>query len=61
MSMLTVFMGSDEFGYEEFHYDTLDEALDGIARLYEAALGDGVEREIGIQVNLSTEDESEDC
>ena len=49
--MLTVFMRSDEFGYEEFRYDTLDQAVQGIARLYEAADGDGIEREIGLKVN----------
>ena len=55
--MFTAFMRSDEFGYEEFQYDKLEEALARIARLYEAALGDEVEREIGVRVNPSTEDE----
>ena len=55
--MLTAFMRSDEFGYEEFHYDTLDQAVAGIGRLYQAAQGDGVEREIGLKVNQSTDDE----
>jgi hypothetical protein len=59
--MATVRMTSEVFGSEEFEYDDLDQALDGIRRLVvEAeALGDGVERVIGVVVNAGDGDGDE--
>jgi hypothetical protein len=51
----TVFMRSEEFGSEEFSYETLDQALEGIRNLFASANGDGVEREIGLRVNKQEE------
>ncbi len=52
--MYTVFLRSEELGYEEFDYDTLAEALAAIERLHDsalvAALDDGIDREVGIKV-----------
>lgn len=49
---ITVYMRSDEFGYEEFPRDTIDEALETIKSLRQSALDtDNVEREIGLKVN----------
>ncbi len=41
-----VIMASDEFGGEEFNYDNLKEAYEGVSRLAIAAakLDDGIER-----------------
>lgn len=50
---IRVYMRSDEFGYEEFPRDTIDEALATIKNLRQKALDldDDVEREIGLLVN----------
>lgn len=52
---LTVVTESEEFGRETFEYDTLEEAVEGIKRIYTEAsrLADGVERIIGLGVNLT--------
>lgn len=54
---ITVYMRSDEFGYEEFPRDTIDEALETIKSLRQSALDqdDGIEREIGLKVNTVQE------
>jgi hypothetical protein len=48
----TIIMYSEEYGAEEFNYDTQNEALDGLRRLGQNALAafanDGVERELRI-------------
>ena len=50
---ITVTLQSELFGNEYFYYDTLDDALEGIKRLYinVDARDDGIERIIGIVVN----------
>ena len=48
-------MSSAEYGNEDFHYDTLDEAMASIRRLVARATAsnDGVERIIGLVVNAA--------
>jgi len=60
--MVIVRMVSEEFGVEQFEYDTTASALAGIKRLVAEAeaQGDGVERLIGIVVNPETDDDDED-
>jgi hypothetical protein len=55
--MVTVRMTSDVFGGEDFHYDDLDQALDGIRRLVHQAeqLDDRIERVIGVVVNADVD------
>ena len=50
---MTVFMESEEFGYEEFSADNLADALGVVTRLYREAarLEDGITRKIGIIIN----------
>ncbi len=50
---MKVFMGSEEFGYEEFEAEGIVEALTIIKRLRKSVLKlkDGIERKIGIFVN----------
>ena len=57
--MVTVRMTSDEFGNEDFRYDDMDQALDGIRQLVQKAesLDDGIERVIGVLVNAGDEDD----
>lgn len=57
--MVTVRMTSDEFGNEDFRYDDMDQAFDGIRRLVHEAeqLDDGIERVIGVLVNAGDEDD----
>jgi hypothetical protein len=52
-------MTSDEFGNEDFSYDDLDQALDGIRQLVQKAesLDDDIERVIGVLVNAGAEDD----
>lgn len=68
--MVTVRMQSEVFGAEDFHYDEVDQALDGIRRLVASTvkLNDGIERIIGIVVNeearycdADEEEESDDA
>ena len=48
---LRVVLESDQHGREYFdHYESLDEMLEGIRRMVESSLPDGVERLIGIAV-----------
>lgn len=60
--MVTVRMASEVFGSEEFEYDDMDQAVDGIRRLVAdaEAQGDGVERVIGVVVNAGDCDGDED-
>ena len=53
MGEVCVVVQSEVFGTDVFHYDTVDEALEGIRKLYVDVLelNDGVERVIGILVN----------
>jgi len=55
-------MTSEVFGSEEFEYDDMDQAFDGIRRLVANAesAGDGVERVIGVVVNVGDGDGDED-
>jgi len=55
-------MTSEPFGNEQFEYDDLDLALDGIRRLVEEAesLHDGIERVVGVVVNVDPGDAAED-
>lgn len=50
---ITVYLQSDEYGYEEFERANIKQALQTIKNIYKDALGlhDGVERKIGILVN----------
>jgi len=59
--MVTVRMSSEVFGNEEFEYEDMDQAVDGIRRLVEKAesLGDGIERVIGVVVNAGDGDGDE--
>jgi hypothetical protein len=59
--MVTVRMSSEVFGNEEFEYEDMDQAVDGIRRLVEKAesLGDGIERVIGVVVNAGDGDGNE--
>jgi len=47
----TVTMGSDEFGCEDFHYESMEDALSGLRRLLgqDKLLDDGVERTFTIR------------
>jgi hypothetical protein len=47
---ITVFMQSDDYGREEFQYESIDDAIEGMRRLVECASRDNVRREIGIVV-----------
>jgi hypothetical protein len=60
-NMVTVRMSSEVFGNEEFEYEDMDQAVDGIRRLVEKAesLGDGIERVIGVVVNAGDGDGNE--
>lgn len=63
--VFTVRMSSAVYGTEDFHYDTLDEARAGKARLKDAAkkLDDGVDRSfeiIVIEVSASEDDDEDD-
>ena len=49
--MFKVILESDEHGRERFTFDTLDEALAAIERLYHECQSDKVERAIGLLVN----------
>jgi hypothetical protein len=52
MPMITVFMRSEVFGYEEFPRSSIEEACETIGNLYRKSQEqcDGVEREIGIKL-----------
>ena len=55
MNRWTVLLRSEQYGEEAFTYPTLDEALDGVRRLSEAASEerDDVRREISLNVRPS--------
>ena len=54
MKKIIVFLESEEYGYEEFKADNLQDALDLIRRLYQSSKkhfkDDHVERKIGIKI-----------
>lgn len=54
--MYNVVMTSDEYGTEYFPRDTMEEACVTIQNLYARAMGDGVQRIIGLVVNQEGED-----
>ena len=57
--MILIRMTSEPFGSEQFEYDDLDQALDGIRRLVGEAksLDDNIERVVGVVVNPVEEDD----
>lgn len=59
--MYRAFLESDEYGYDnDFEYDTLEEALEGVKRLRKSAdeytKQDGIVRRVGIEGEFDYDD-----
>lgn len=61
VAIVEVFLDSEADGYEAFEYEGIDEAVAGIRRLWLKcnAIGDGIERTIGVMVNPEDDEDDE--
>ena len=57
---VAIYLESDEFGSEEFSYDSIDEATEGVRRLLVSCLKhyqeDGIERTLRVEIRSQEEE-----